>query len=38
VPSARFEVLDGQTHMVKPKALVPVAAAFLGRDPVSGDL
>jgi hypothetical protein len=38
VPSARFEVLDGQTHMVKPKALVPVAAAFLGRDPVSRDL
>jgi hypothetical protein len=29
VPSARHETVPGQTHMIKPKALVPVAARFL---------
>jgi hypothetical protein len=29
VPLARLETLAGQTHMVKPKAVAPVVAAFL---------
>jgi hypothetical protein len=29
VPDARLEVLAGQTHMVKPKALAPVVTEFL---------
>ena len=33
VPTAGYQTLPGQTHMVKPKVLAPVTAAFLtGRD------
>jgi pimeloyl-ACP methyl ester carboxylesterase len=32
LPNARHEVLDGQTHMVKPKALAPLLAEFFGDD------
>jgi pimeloyl-ACP methyl ester carboxylesterase len=28
LPDARYRTLDGQTHMVKPKALAPVLAEF----------
>nr|MDT0663680.1 alpha/beta hydrolase [Micromonospora sp. DSM 115978] len=28
VPGARHRVLDGQTHLVKPKALAPVLVEF----------
>jgi hypothetical protein len=28
LPNARLQTLDGQTHMVKPKPLVPVLAEF----------
>jgi pimeloyl-ACP methyl ester carboxylesterase len=28
LPNAQYRVLDGQTHMVKPKALAPVLADF----------
>jgi pimeloyl-ACP methyl ester carboxylesterase len=28
LPSARREVLEGQTHMVKPKVLAPALARF----------
>jgi pimeloyl-ACP methyl ester carboxylesterase len=30
LPAARYHVLDGQTHMVKPKALAPALGAFFG--------
>jgi pimeloyl-ACP methyl ester carboxylesterase len=30
VPNARHEVLDGQNHMVKPKALAPLLTEFFG--------
>ena len=29
VPDARLETLPGQTHMIKPKVVAPVVAAFL---------
>jgi alpha-beta hydrolase superfamily lysophospholipase len=38
LPSGRVDVLPGQTHMVKPRVLGPVASAFLGRHPVPGEL
>jgi hypothetical protein len=28
LPDAMYRTLDGQTHMVKPKALAPVLAEF----------
>jgi pimeloyl-ACP methyl ester carboxylesterase len=31
LPNSRHRVLEGQTHMVKPKALAPVLADFFGR-------
>jgi pimeloyl-ACP methyl ester carboxylesterase len=32
LPNARLETLDGQNHMVKPKALAPMLAAFFASD------
>jgi hypothetical protein len=29
LPRGRLETLPGQTHMIKPKAIAPVLAAFL---------
>ena len=31
VPNATYRTLDGQTHMVKPKALAPPLIEFFGR-------
>lgn len=32
LPNARFETLEGQNHMVKPKPLAPMLAEFFGSD------
>ncbi|HEX4626645.1 MAG TPA: hypothetical protein VH231_19530 [Solirubrobacteraceae bacterium] len=32
LPEAEHRVVDGQTHMVRPRAVAPVLAAFLGAE------
>jgi hypothetical protein len=37
LPAARYHVLDGQTHIVKPKALAPVLVDFFGESGTTGE-